>query len=307
MEDQQFRVTTTGDDITEATVILEPLRRGFGHTMGVALRRIMLTVLPGAAVTKVSIKGVGHQFSTIKGVKEDVVEFILNLKQLRIAYQGEKPETIRVSAVGPKDVQAKDLQVPATVRIANPELHLVTLTDKKSKVVAELTIESGAGYVTAEEQGKQKVGVIPVDASFSPVRDVSYTVESTRVGRRTDFDKLVIRVKTDGTIKPGDAVVQAAQILVQHFQQVVSPSLAGSDDAGTSSLPSSPLLKLSVEELDLPTRVVNALRNGGFHTVSDLVNVAPAELAHVKNIGQKSVAEILKKIREKGIDITRDQ
>lgn len=307
MEDQQFRVVTAGDDATEATVVLEPLRHGFGHTLGVALRRVMLTALPGAAVTKVSLKGVDHQFSTIKGVKEDVVEFILNLKQLRIAYQGEKPETIRLSAVGPKDIQAKDLVAPATIRIANPELHLVTLTDKKSKVVAELTVESGMGYVTAEEQGKQKVGVIPVDASFSPVLDVSYTIESTRVGRRTDFDKLVVRVKTDGTMKPSDAIIQAAQILVAHFQQVISPSASTADDTGGSSISSSPLLKLSVEELDLPTRVVNALRNGGFLAVSDVVNVSPAELAHVKNIGQKSVTEILKRIREKGIDTKRDQ
>lgn len=307
MEDQQFRVITTSNDTTEATVVFEPLRQGFGHTLGVVLRRVMLTALPGAAVTKINIKGADHQFSTMKGVKEDIVEFILNVKQLRIAYSGEKPETIRLSAAGVKDVQAEDLVTPATVRIVNPDLHLVTLTDKKSKITAELTIESGTGYVTAEEQGKQKVGVIPVDASFSPVREVWYTVESTRVGRRTDYDKLVIRVKTDGTIKPSEAVVQAAKILVHHFQQVISPSIPASDDTGASSLTQSPLLKLSVEELDLPTRVINALRNGGFLTVGDVVNVSSAQLARVKNIGQKSVTEILKKIREKGIDIKRDQ
>lgn len=307
MEDQQLRVTSTGNDTTEATVVCEPLRQGFGHTLGVALRRVMLTELPGAAVTKVNIKGVNHQFTTMKGVKEDVVELILNVKQLRIAYSGEKPETIRLSAAGVKDVQAKDLVAPATVLMVNPDLHLVTLTDKKSKIAAELTVESGTGYVTAEEQGKQKVGVIPVDASFSPVREVWYTVESTRVGRRTDYDKLVIRVKTDGTIKPSDAVVQAAKILVHHFQQIISPSLPASDDKSASALAQSPLLKLSIEELDLPTRVINALRNGGFLTVGDVVNVSPPELARVKNIGQKSVAEILKKIREKGIDTKRDQ
>lgn len=307
MEDQQFRIITTGNDTSDATVVFEPLRQGFGHTLGVALRRVMLTALPGAAVTKINIKGVNHQFSTINGVKEDIVEFILNVKQLRIAYSGEKPETIRLSGTGAKDIQAKDLVTPATVRIVNPDLHLVTLTDKKSKISAELTIESGTGYVTAEEQGKQKVGVIPVDASFSPAREVWYTVESTRVGRRTDYDKLVIRVKTDGTIKPSEAVVQAAKILVHHFQQVISPSLPASDDTGASSLTQSPTLKLSVEELDLPTRVINALRNGGFLTVGDVVNVSSAQLARVKNIGQKSVTEILKKIREKGIDIKRDQ
>lgn len=305
MIDPLFSFSVSGDDAKEATVTIEPLRQGFGHTLGVALRRVMLSALQGAAVTKVRIKGVDHQFTTLKGMKEDIVEFVLNLKQLRVSYSGEKPETLDLQAVGPGDVVAKDLDVPATVTIANPELILATLADKKSKLSAEITVEAGSGYMTAEEQGKQKLGVIPIDASFSPVRSVSYTIESTRVGRRTDYDKLIFSVKTDGTLKPSDAVVRAASILIDHFQQIVTPTGTTSElTSGTGkSAADSALLKLSVDELGLPTRVANALHNSGYHTISDILQAGPGDLSKAKNIGQKSVAEILEKIREKGFAI----
>lgn len=302
--DQLFTTTVTKENATVGTIVFEPLRQGFGHTMGVGLRRVLLGGLRGAAVTKVKIKGVNHQFTTLKGMTEDVVELILNIKQLRLAYRGDKPEVIRLSGTGPGEVKANDLTVPATVTIANPDLVLAVLADKKSKLALELTVESGSGYVTAEEQGKQKLGVIPVDASFSPVREVEYVVESTRVGRRTDYDKLVLTVKTDGTMKPSDAVLEAAKILVEHFQQVVSPTLLAAGSTGVASGGASDdLMKLTVEELGLPTRIVNALRNGGYKTIEDILAADPHDLAKVKNIGEKSVATILDQVRERGVRI----
>lgn len=303
MIDHPFTTTVQKETETEGTIVFEPLRQGFGHTMGVALRRVLLGGLAGAAVTKVKIKSVNHQFTTLRGMKEDVVELILNLKQLRVAYAGEKPETLHLQATGPGTVKASDLIVPATVMISNPELVLATLSDKKSKLSAEIIVETGTGYMTAEEQGKQKLGIIPVDASFSPIVEVHYSIEATRVGRRTDYDKLILTVKTDGTVKPGVAVLDAARILVDHFQQVVSPILPSSDAGTTVSSDASALMKLTVEELGLPTRIVNALRKGGYKTIEDIALASPADLAKVKNIGEKSVSNVLLKIRERGVHL----
>ena len=299
-----FATTIIKETETEGVIAFEPLRQGFGHTMGVALRRVLLGALSGAAVTKVKIKGVNHQFTTLKGLQEDIVELILNVKQLRVSYSGEKPETLRLQAAGPGQIKASDLTGPATVSIANPDLVLATLADKKSKLVVELTIESGTGYVTAEEQGKQKLGVIPVDASFSPVQEVHYAIEATRVGRRTDYDKLVLTVKTDGTVKPSAAIHEAAKILVDHFEQVVSPVVSsGAQSSAQTADDAVNAMKLTVEELGLPTRIVNALRKGGYKTVEDVVHADPIELAKIKNIGEKSVANVLEKIRERGVHI----
>lgn len=306
MSDQTFSVTIANQNATEGIIVLEPLRQGFGHTLGVALRRVMLGSLSGAAVTKVRVKGVNHQFTTLAGMQEDIVDLILNLKQLRVGYQGDKPETLKLTATGPGAVTAGDLVGPATVKIANPDLVLANLADKKSKLSLELTIESGTGYMTAEEQGKQKLGVIPLDASFSPVREVSYTIESTRVGRRTDYDKLVLSVKTNGTVQPHDAVLQATQILIDHLGQVLSPvSVSAGDDsiAPVSGSDGSVVMKLAVEELDLPTRVANALRKGGYKTVADLAQAGHSEIAKVKNLGEKSVQEIIDKLHEKGVQV----
>lgn len=299
-----FTTSIITETNTEGTVALEPLRQGFGHTMGVALRRVLLGGLTGAAVTKVKMKGVNHQFTTMRGLREDVVELILNIKQLRVAYIGEKPETLRLQATGPGEIKASALEGPATVTITNSDLVLATLADKKSKLVLELTVESGSGYMTAEEQGKQKLGVIPVDASFSPVREVHYVVESTRVGRRTDYDKLILTVKTDGTMKPGEAVLHAARILVEHFRQLVSPVVVSGAASGAPVVQdSNTLMKLTVEELGLPTRIVNALRKGEYKTVEDIVAANPSDLAKIKNIGEKSISSVLETIRERGVHI----
>jgi DNA-directed RNA polymerase subunit alpha len=304
MLDQPFHITAKdGSQPNEGVITFEPLRQGFGHTLGVGLRRVMLAGLTGAAVTKVKIKGATHQFTTLKGMNEDVVELVLNIKQLKLAYAGDKPETLYLQITGDKEITAADLECPATVKIANPELVLASLSDKKSKLSAELTVEAGTGYLPAEEQGKQKLGVIPVDASFSPVSSVFYKIESTRVGRRTDYDKLIMTVKTNGTVSPKDAVTEAAKILVENFQQVVTPSTDGNTVLGGNSAGQSATLKLTVEELGLPTRIANALLKAGYKTIGDIVSADKEVIAKVKNIGSKSVSNIYVKIREKGVQV----
>jgi len=298
-----FQIITKSETPIEGTIVLEPLRQGFGHTLGNALRRVMITHLTGAAPVRVKIKGITHQFTTLKGMKEDIVELVLNLKKVRVSYQGETPETLKLDISGPAKVTAADLKGPSTIKIANPDLVLAILADKKSKLTLELTVESGAGYSLTEEQGKQKLGVIPLDASFSPVTQVSYTVESTRVGRRTDFDSLVLKIHTNGTITPSQAVTQAGQILVDHFQQIVAPVAADSQSSVASSPATQRISLLTVEELDLPTRVANSLRRGGYKTLGDLANATAADIAKVKNIGAKSVDEIISQLKQKGINI----
>lgn len=298
-----FQIITKSETPTGGTIVLEPLRQGFGHTLGNALRRVMLTHLRGAAPVRVKIKGATHQFTTLKGMKEDIVELVLNLKKIRVGYQGETPETLKLEAVGPGQVLAKDLKGPATVKIANPELVLATLADKKSKLGLELTVESGSGYALAEEQGKQKLGVIPLDAAFSPVNHVSYTVKSTRVGRRTDFDSLVLKIQTDGTVTASESVTQAAQILVDHFRLIVTPAEVSDQAAVAASPLAQKISALTVEELELPTRVANSLHRGGYKTLGDLSKATAAEIAKVKNIGGKSVIEIIAELKKKGIII----
>lgn len=298
-----FQIITKSETETEGTIILEPLRQGFGHTLGNALRRVMMTHLTGAAPVKVKIKGTTHQFTTLKGMKEDIVELVLNLKKVRVSYQGETPETLKLEAIGPVQVTAADLKGPTTVKIVNPDLVLATLADKKSKLSLELTVESGSGYSLSEEQGKQKLGVIPLDAAFSPVTQVSYTIQATRVGRRTDFDSLVLKIHTSGAITASGAVTQAAQILVDHFQQIVTPVAADSQSSAASSPVAQRIALLTVEELDLPTRVANSLRRGGYKTLGDLSSTTAADIAKVKNIGAKSVDEIISQLKQKGINI----
>lgn len=301
-----FQVITKSQNSSEGTIVIEPLRQGFGHTLGNALRRVMLTHLRGAAPVRVKIKGVTHQFTTLKGMKEDIVELVLNLKKVRVSFTGDTPETLKLEAVGPGKVTAADLKGPSTVKISNPDLILATLADKKSKLSLELTIEAGESYSLAEEQGKQKLGVIPLDASFSPVTLVSYQVQATRVGRRTDFDSLVLKVHTNGTTTPSQAVTEAAQILVDHFQQIVHPVAADKQSSSLTSPVAQTVAALTVEELDLPTRVANALHRGGYKTLGDLASATAADITKVKNIGAKSVKEIINQLKQKGINI-KDQ
>lgn len=286
-----------------ARLVITPLEQGYGNTLGNALRRVLLTSLPGAAVTSVKITGVHHQFSSLKGMKEDIVEFCLNLKKVRFSYKGDKEikATLKVDKAG--EVRAKDIKVSAEVEIANPDLVLAIL-NKGAKLDADLVINPGCGYSLAEERATGEIGLIPLDASFSPVQRVNYKVEETRVGRLTNYDKLTLEIWTDSTIAPKEALLQAAKILISYFNQIVSPRKVEKkeeekkEDLGTVG-------KMSVEEVGLPTRVANALIKAGYETVEDLVAAKKEDLVKVRNLGEKSLKIITLALAEKGVEFNK--
>lgn len=302
----KFTTALLKQDKDYAELVMEPLEQGYGHTLGNALRRVLLSSLPGAAVTSVKIEGIRHQFATLEGLEQDIVELILNLKQIRLRYEGVEPVTARIKMSGVGTIRAADIEAPATVQIVNPDLKLAELTETRAKLEAELTIEGGTGYSMAEERQSTTIGVIPMDALFSPVTRVAYKVEATRVGRRTDFDKLILQVWTDGTVGPQEAVNQAAQILVAHFKQIYDPVVIDQSQAtpAATSGVMPELYRLTVEELDLPTRIANALRKGGYKTVKDLAEATVAQLKQVKNLGEKSVESVMALLAKKGIEIS---
>lgn len=300
MNEPMFEIKEENKKDNYANIVISPLEQGYGDTLGNSLRRVLLTSLPGAAVTSVKIAGVKHQFSTLKGMKEDIVELCLNLKKVRFAYDGEKPLKAKISVKEAGEVKAKDIQVPANVKVANPDFVLATL-NKGAKLEAEIEISAGVGYSPAEDRESGTIGLIPLDASFSPVSRVNYKVEETRVGRFTNYDKLTLEITTDGTISPKDAVKNSAKILVSYFNQVVSPketakveTVVKTDTLGSTG-------KLSVEEIGLPTRVANALSKAGYETVEELVNADKQALVKVRNLGEKSLKIIAVALAEKGV------
>ena len=284
--------------------IIEPLEQGYGHTLGNSLRRVLLTSLKGAAVTKVQIDGVKHLFSTIPGLKEDIVQLLLNIKKLRFSLKTDKASKVSLSVKGITKVTGKDIK-GVDAEVVNPELYLGELTAKNAKLSIEFTVEPGYGYVLTEElEATKELGSISVDASFSPVVRVNYKVESTRVGRMTDLDKLIIEIWTDGTILPSDALKEAAKTLVTYFMQVYEPKVKSVDSVAVTPAISDEILKMTLEELDLPTRIVNALQNGGIETVGQLLGTPKKELYKIKNLGAKSITHIENILREKGIALT---
>lgn len=298
-----FTIAAEAIDANHTRLTLEPLEKGYGHTLGVSLRRVLLSSIEGAAITKVRIDGVQHQFSTLEGMREDVVELILNLKQLRFSLDTDESVVVRLEAKGPKTVTGKDIILPAGVKLANPELEIATLSDNKT-LSAEITISRGRGYALASEQSVGALGDIPVDASFSPIMRVAYKVEATRVGRRTDFDKLIIDLWTDGTIDAKEALDRAAKILVAHFKQIFDPVIAEPVEVEPELSPAeNEVMRLTVEELDLPTRIANALRKGGYATVKDLIKADTESIAKVKNLGEKSVDVVIAALNQKGLKL----
>lgn len=284
--------------------IIEPLEQGYGHTLGNSLRRVLLTSLKGAAVTKVHIDGVKHLFSTIPGLKEDIVQFLLNIKKLRFSLKTDKTAKVTLSVKGITKVTAKDIK-GVDAEVVNPELYLGELTSKTAKLSIEFTVEPGYGYVLVEDlEATKELGSIMVDASFSPVVRVNYKVESTRVGRMTDLDKLIIEIWTDGTIAPSDALKEAARTMVTYFMQVYEPKAKSVDNVAVTPAISDEILKMTLEELDLPTRIVNALQNGSIETVGQLLGTPKKELYKIKNLGTKSITHIENILREKGIALT---
>ena len=292
------------NDNKSGTFIIEPLPQGYGVTIGNALRRVLLGSLVGAAITSVKVQGVTHEFSTLTGVKEDMVQFLLNLKRVRIKLADSKSLILKISATGPGEITAKDIIAPTGALIANPDEHLATLSDKKTKLDAELTVESGMGYVPVEDRKASGIGVIPLDAVYSPVVRVNYNIEATRVGSNTNFDKLNLEVITDGTIDPEEAVKKSAEILVAGFGLMVEPARRG-EVIEEEVKPARPVgkvdLEATIEELELPTRVNNALHSAGIETIGDLLNTAQDKLNVIKNLGSKSVKDIEAKLAEKGL------
>lgn len=299
-----FQMTESESTEKFATLTFEPLEAGYGHTLGNALRRVLLSSIPGYAVTEVRIDGVNHQFTTLEGISQDVVDIILNLKQLRFRSELKREGTCRIDIKGKDqtEVTGVDVECEAGFEVLNPEIFIATL-DNKAKFKVEMTIGYSVGYSLASDRKPSIAGAIPVDALYSPVIKVSYDVESTRVGRRTDFDKLILHVWTDGTIAPRETVIQAAEILVNQFNQVVHPQVSDEKKVVAQVSPEkAEVLRLTVEELDLPTRIANALRKGGYETVGDLVSAQKAAVAKVKNLGEKSVEVVQAALQEKGVD-----
>ena len=283
---------------------VEPLERGFGLTLGNALRRVLLSSLPGAAVTAVKVDGVYHEFASIPGVKEDTTELVLNLKQLRLKSYTDQPTQLRLMASGPGVVTASDLIYPSEIEVVNPELYIASLDSAEARLEVELTIEKGSGYLPSDGREPPALGVIPIDAVFSPVRRVNYTVENTRVGARTDLDRLTIEIQTDGTIAPMDALVQAATLLMDQFSvfaelhQPQRRATAGS--IGTSSIPSH-VLDMPIEQLDLSQRTYNCLKRSQITKVGQVMQMSEDELLSLRNFGQKSLEELRERLREHGL------
>lgn len=283
--------------------VIEPLEPGFGHTLGVALRRVLLTSIEGAAVTSVKIEGVRHMFSTLPGLKEDIIELILNIKTLQVKLaEGKEEAKIFLSATGPGTVTAGDIEVTDGVEIMNKDHYLGSLNDKKAKLEIEMTVERGLGYSLAEERKIATVGVIPIDAIFSPVTRVNYKIEQTRVGRQTNYDKLILEVWTDETIDARAALDNSGRILASYFSHMFEPKAQSAVEATVKTTGvAEDSLKMTIDELDLPTRIYNSLRNAGIETVGQLLTTPKKDLMAYRNLGAKSLSVIEESLSGKGI------
>ncbi|MEE1280007.1 MAG: DNA-directed RNA polymerase subunit alpha [Oscillospiraceae bacterium] len=317
IEFQKPKFTST--DLTEdgryGKFVVEPLERGYGITLGNSLRRVLLSSLPGVAVTSVRIDGIQHEFSTIPGVKEDVTEIILNIKGLIINYLGEESKELTISAKGECEVTAANIQADSEIEILEPDMHIATL-GADAELNMHLTLEKGRGYVSAErnkeimsEKGESVIGVIPVDSIYSPVLKVNYTVENTRVGQITDYDKLTLEVWTDGTISAKEAVSLAAKVLNDHLTLFVELSeeaanteiMVEKDDKSHEKI-----LEMTIEELDLSVRSFNCLKRAGINTVEDLISKTEEEMMKVRNLGKKSLEEVINKLHSLGYDLSQE-
>jgi DNA-directed RNA polymerase subunit alpha len=312
MEFQVPRITH--EEVTEerGIFVIEPLDRGFGYTFGNSLRRVLLSSLEGAAVTSVKIEGVAHEFTTLKGVREDVTDIILNLKSLICLLHGESPEVeVRLEKKGPGVVKASDIEAPADLEILNPDLEIANLSDK-GRLEVTLTIGRGRGYVPAElNRGPEHtIGVIPVDSIFSPVRRVSYEVEAARVGQRTDYDKLTLDVTTDGSVSPRDSIAEAAEILIRQlaiFTDIDKIEGFGETPEAEAEAPQAHGMEnFPIEELELGVRSYNCLKRVGIETIGDLVSKTEGELAAIPNFGKKSIEEVRETLQAHGLTL-RDE
>ena len=284
--------------------VCEPLSSGYGTTLGNSLRRVLLSSLPGAAVTAARIRGVAHEFSTVPGVKEDVVQIVLNLKNLRLRSFAGEPVTLTLEKEGPGDVTAGDIQTTSDIELVNPEAHIATL-EPEASLWMELTVETGRGFTSGDRREGLPIGVIPIDALFSPVKRVNFHVENTRVGQVTDYDRLIIEVWTDGTTAPDEAVAQGAQILVQQFSlfQGLTRSQAAFAAPAAAAAGALPLgvADMQIEDLDLPQRAFNSLKRHGITKVGQLLQTPDEELLRMRNFGKKSLDEIKERLVARGL------
>ncbi len=316
MEFQVPKIVHEEIDEDRGIFVIEPLDRGFGYTFGNSLRRVLLSSLEGAAVTSVKLEGVAHEFTTLPGVREDVTDIILNLKNLICVLHGESPEIeVRLSKKGPGAVTAGDIEAPAELEILNPDLEIANLADR-GRLELTLTIGRGRGYVPAElNRGPEHtIGVIPIDSIFSPVRRVAYDVEAARVGQRTDYDKLRLDVTTDGSLNPKDAIGQAAEILIKQLAIFTDlERIEGFGEAaaaeGAAAEPSLAhgMENFPIEELELGVRSYNCLKRVGIETIGDLVTKTENELANIPNFGRKSIEEVKETLAAHGLNLRGDE
>ena len=312
IEKPKIETEILSEDGTHGKFVVEPLERGFGTTLGNSLRRVLLSSLPGVAATSIKIDGVVHEFSTVPGVKEDVTEIVLNIKGLIANLHCDGPKTVEISAEGPCNVTAGSIHCDSEVEILNPDMHIATLSDG-AKLSMEITLDRGRGYISADRNKAKMVtnviGELPIDSIYTPVLKVNYNVEPTRVGQSIDFDKLNLEVWTNGIISAQEAVSLAAKILTEHLNLFVDLSDAGSnteimvekDDKGKEKV-----LEMTIEELDLSVRSFNCLKRAGINTVEDLINKSEEEMMKVRNLGRKSLEEVIWKMNSLGFNLNKN-
>ncbi|PRX26231.1 DNA-directed RNA polymerase subunit alpha [Orenia metallireducens] len=296
---------------TYGKFVITPLERGYGVTLGNSLRRIMLSSLPGAAITSIKIEGVRHEFSTVPGVVEDVADLILNLKDVVIKMNEEEPQTLRIEANGEGEVTAGDFTVSGDIEILNPDHHIATLSDE-GEFILEAVVENGRGYVSAEDNKDEEhvIGVLPIDSDFSPMRRVNFKVEDTRVGKRSDLDKLTLEVTTNGSIDPEESISLSAKVLAEHLDLFINLSeeinnvdiMVEKEEEEKDKL-----METTIEELDLSVRSSNCLKRAGINTVEELANTSEEDLMKVRNLGKKSLLEIKAKIAELGLGLGKPE
>lgn len=314
IEKPKIEIAEISEDNRYGKFICEPLERGYGTTFGNSLRRMLLSSLEGAAITSIRIDGVLHEFSTIPGVRDDVTNIVLNLKELCLKMAGNEPRIIRIDVEGEKEVTAADIICAADIEILNPDLHIATVNED-GKLKIEMTVERGRGYVPADKNKKpdDTIGVIPIDSIFSPVKRVNYTVQDTRVGNVTDYDRLILEVWTDGSLRPEEAVSKAAGILVMHlklFQNM--DGLPEEEEEEEATFPeeeeddSSKVLDMTIEDLDLSVRSFNCLKRANINTVADLAEKTEDDMMKVRNLGRKSLEEVKKKLEELGLTLKQN-
>ncbi len=311
IEKPRIETLELSEDGTYGKFVMEPLERGYAITLGNSMRRVLLSTLPGVAVTTIKIDGVVHEFTTIPGVKEDVTEIVLNIKGLIAKLHSEETKTVYIEAEGPCTVTGADIKADSEVEILNPELHIATL-DKGAKLNMEMTLDRGRGYVPSElnKPAQSVIGVIPVDSIFTPVLKANFTVDNTRVGQVTDKGKLTLEVWTDGSIKANEAVSMSAKILIEHFELFLNLSEnaaeTGSFMAEKGSSDKEKVLDMTIEELDLSVRSFNCLKRAGINTVEDLIEKSEEDMMKVRNLGRKSLEEVIAKLDSFGFTLKKE-